>query len=238
MKVPPPLGPLALNVCHESRQLALKRYELSFAGTNLIPRDMPFKEEWVKGRFGEKRIWVDFKRDVIFIFSEDGQLGGCGHPHSRPFQLDLFAEYAKEEVGKIARLAIAGTWYGLKSLGGMAEGPFGRAPIGLAPMGPDLMRRLMEGMFGKFRALRELVVWHSDMVILNRHYVKRSSEQVKREILDVLRKEKERDVEWTAELPVVTILRDFEAKISEDGTHFLRDETPNKRYYAPMYIYE
>jgi hypothetical protein len=31
-------------------------------------------------------------------------------------------------------------------------------------------------------------------------------------------------VERTAELPVVTILRDFEVKISEDGIHFLRDE--------------
>lgn len=237
MKTPPPRGPVALNVCRESRQFALERYELAFAGTNLIPGDMLFEDEWIKGRFGEKRIWVDFKRDVIFIFAEDGELGRCGHPHSWPFRLDRFVEYAKEEVGKIARLAIAGTWYGLSPTG-MAEGPFGLVSIGMASLGPDLMKRLKKGKFGKFETLRELVVWHSDLFTLNRHYVTRSSEQVKREILDELRQEKERDVEWTAELPVVTILRDFEAKISEDGTHFLRDETPTKRHNAPIHINE
>ena len=59
-------GPVALQVCSESRAVGMKRYELGFAGTNLAiePAD---KEEWERKGFGEKRIWVDFKHDIIFV---------------------------------------------------------------------------------------------------------------------------------------------------------------------------
>jgi hypothetical protein len=70
----------------------------------------------------------------------------------------------------------------------MAEERFGLALIGVASLGPDLMKRLKKGNFGKFETLRELVVWHSDLFTLNRHDVT-SLEQVKREILNELRQE-------------------------------------------------
>jgi hypothetical protein len=96
-------GPVALEVCRESREVAMKRYELAFAGTNraLEPTE---EQEWNKKGFSEKRIWVDFERDIIFIDAiwRDRKYSKCA-PHN---PLGLLRRYAREDAKKIRRLAL------------------------------------------------------------------------------------------------------------------------------------
>ena len=127
-------GPVQLYVCHESRALALKRYQRAFAGIAVrssfsgllfraqLPRGEPSynleeglqidRQTWSRRQLWEKRIWVDFERDVILV---DTLKRG---PQSRNFRspmrpvdpLVLMRMYAKEEMKQIRRLAVGGRW--------------------------------------------------------------------------------------------------------------------------------
>jgi 2EXR family len=100
MNASAPLGPAALYVCHESRTTALKQYELAFGGR--IPDsnvDTAFANEWEAAGCGKKKIWVDFKHDMIYVELLPLQLP------TRP--LDILAEVAREESMKIRRLAVS-----------------------------------------------------------------------------------------------------------------------------------
>lgn len=62
-----PAGPIALHVCSESREIALKRYELAFGGTAYCTGHIGFAEEWRERGLGQKRVWVGFMRDTIHV---------------------------------------------------------------------------------------------------------------------------------------------------------------------------
>lgn len=67
-----PPGPIALQVCRDSREITLERYELAFGGKlfNEIPQDDEERlihEEWRRGTFWEKKILVNFKHDLLLI---------------------------------------------------------------------------------------------------------------------------------------------------------------------------
>jgi hypothetical protein len=53
-----PPGPVALNVCRESRAIALENYHLVFHGSVTCVRDHPSALEWVGG-LDQGKIWVD-----------------------------------------------------------------------------------------------------------------------------------------------------------------------------------
>jgi len=101
-----PRGPSALYTCSESRGVAKRRYQLAFAG-KLI--DGSIEGKWDRGgfgrkilwlaHFGEKRTWVDFETDVVFL----DLVGGWVH---RRHPLALVHEFAAEDVGKIQRLGL------------------------------------------------------------------------------------------------------------------------------------
>jgi hypothetical protein len=100
-------GPVALEVSSESREWAMRRYELAFAGTNLglEPKD---REEWDRKGFGEKRIWVDFEQDIIFV---DAMWRVRKYSKCAPLNpLGLLREYAPEESKKTHRLALGTSW--------------------------------------------------------------------------------------------------------------------------------
>jgi hypothetical protein len=116
-----PQGPVQLYVCRESGALALKRYQRAFAGVAIIPRGQPVRDvceyrsqadrqTWNRRELWEKRIWVDFERDVIFVDTlKRGALSLSFR--TRPVDpLVLMRLYAKEEIKKIRRLAVGGRW--------------------------------------------------------------------------------------------------------------------------------
>jgi hypothetical protein len=122
MNVPAPPGPVALYVCHESRAFALKRYQLALGGTNCQPDDdTEFAEVWQKGSYCEKKIWVNFEIDTIFLALSafDQEVSFIHGPFSNA--LTLLTLYAKEEAKKIKRLAISENWTNRRTIGSPPE---------------------------------------------------------------------------------------------------------------------
>lgn len=81
----PPAGPVALYVCHQSRMLALERYEQAFGGVGgnslyFEMVDSPVEVEWRRRGLHEKKIWVDFDRDTILC---DAPISVCVPLHPR-----------------------------------------------------------------------------------------------------------------------------------------------------------
>jgi hypothetical protein len=107
---------MALYVCHESRDWAMRRYKLAFGGTDisLTPKPGPGwyqsgtsdgKEKWYRNRMGEK-TWVDFEND-IFALS-----GFWQHEWYRYIlglgTLQLLEEFCPKEFNQIRRLIFRG----------------------------------------------------------------------------------------------------------------------------------
>lgn len=85
-----PLGPPALLVNRESRDVALREgYELAFAGKHGRP-ELKTAQKWAAFGFAEKRIWINFSRDVLFL--EDELL------------VTRRWRYAPEEIEKVKRM--------------------------------------------------------------------------------------------------------------------------------------
>ena len=105
---PYPPGPVALRVCHESRQVALKNYELAFGPSKVNPsEDSGSPEATIESG---KKIWVDFRRDLIAVLSHENKSPAysSGIPNHPVYHLTV---YAKEETAKIQRLAVSECWY-------------------------------------------------------------------------------------------------------------------------------
>lgn len=193
-------GPVALEVCRESREVALKRYELAFAGENLAlePND---KKEWDKKGLGEKRIWVDFERDIIFVeaiwrprkYSKCAQLNPLG----------LLRRYAPEDSNKIQRLAIGATWnwpYG----GAVMAALRGRG-VAVGGDAPSWQRR--PEWFWGFDHVVELFV---DDLFKDQDQLKDGlleEELVAEKIEERMREWRKQCPEWTAEVPRVKVIR-------------------------------
>jgi hypothetical protein len=202
MKVPPPRGPVALEVCRESRGIALKRYELAFAGINLLPGDVPFEKEWTKRRFGERRIWVDFKHDVLHIWNADLQIQNAANPPLRAHILGLFG-YLPEEFAKIRRLAIKGVWdRPMQPVGG--NGPYTMVP----PAVPALLRSSVKRGVALFGGLEELLVL-PQLAGTSEAVREAEAERVKGEIIDILRAEVESASWRESRPPEVTMITDL-----------------------------
>ncbi|CZR66566.1 uncharacterized protein PAC_16467 [Phialocephala subalpina] len=61
-----PRGPAALYVCSESRQIALGRYQLGFAGSHRS-RSKAFDETFEESGANQRRAWIDWERDMILV---------------------------------------------------------------------------------------------------------------------------------------------------------------------------
>ena len=96
-----------LEVCSESRRVALRRYEGAFAGRNVALEPVD-GEEWDRKGFGEERLWVDFERDVLFV---DAVSRARLYSKCAPLDpLGLLRRYALGEARKIRILAL-GAWF-------------------------------------------------------------------------------------------------------------------------------
>ncbi|KAJ8059294.1 hypothetical protein OCU04_012258 [Sclerotinia nivalis] len=92
-------GPVALEVCLESRTLALKRYEFGF--------EMAVDYENEKGTRG---VWVDWERDVIVLDLAVWEKMAMAHPYARfDFPLRALPIVAPREMDKIQKLVLSCT---------------------------------------------------------------------------------------------------------------------------------
>lgn len=69
-----PAAPVALHVCQESRTIAMKQYELGFAGRNFVVQKSnqkavktTFEKRWIKQQLGESKIWFNFELDMLLL---------------------------------------------------------------------------------------------------------------------------------------------------------------------------
>jgi hypothetical protein len=151
-------------------------------GIILIPGDRRFERAWSKARHGEKRIWVDFERDVVFIWSASEQL-------------EEFACYVPEEAGKIRQLRIGGVWV-TPHQPGAGPGPYTTAP---PPQQVKLLKSAVMRGIGLFGGLKELFVW-PEQGWGGAPVSGAGAEMVKGDIMEVLRREKEKLPKRTGEL--------------------------------------
>jgi hypothetical protein len=204
-----PWAPVALHICCESRQVALEHYTLAFAGTNILSMDPDFTALFNASGLGQKRTWVDWKRDTIFVVQGDSSFVEMRSVYGEPFYLEVLAWYAKGETEKIQRLAVAGHW--TANTGRLWEGKLEKALIGSLKL---------------FTGLKELVVYHSDVSWddflsiteedeeeWNRRtaaLVRGDEGQVREEIVGVLNEEKGKDEKWTSDVPRIVVSRDWQ----------------------------
>jgi hypothetical protein len=116
--------PAALLVCHESRQLALGRYERAFGRVTvdvdnsfLVRRDHTFEIRmledsrlWDERRFGKKQSWVNFEQDIVVV-----EIVSRNKDSSKSYihvpsidQLGMIRSFSAEEGRQIRNLAIEG----------------------------------------------------------------------------------------------------------------------------------
>ncbi|KAF4627617.1 hypothetical protein G7Y89_g10537 [Cudoniella acicularis] len=155
---------------------------------------IPFIKRWKKFSLGEKKIWIDFERDVVFL--DVWHRTGLEECLSRK----LFQEFVPDEVSRIKRLGFGGGW-------AVASGA---------------TRTFMEligqrGVFDGFTSLEEVYVWDDISTIPpppsgNRHPFALSDKEPFRlglvKSLEILRSKGG----WDAErpLPSVRIMRDLD----------------------------
>jgi len=211
MKHKPPRGPVALRVCRESREVALRHYQLAFAGTILKPGNHRFDGEWLERGFGEKRIWVDFKRDSVCVYAASRRTsyntvsldGRERWEDADRLIIELFTRHAPDETKNICHLAVVGPWdklalvmdsfHGLQPPGNVAE----------PPPGGDLQTAL-ESTLKDFQNLEELSVYYNSYG----QHQKKDLDGVRNEITDWYAHFAERDDNSATRLPVLRVLAD------------------------------
>jgi len=105
-------GPVSLYVCSESRAIARRKYEFAFKGVDIGLPHGDARKDWERRKLGERGIWVDFERDVVFVDSitpEDRRTDVL-YPTLHLTELTWFALCAEKEAKKITRLAVGGHW--------------------------------------------------------------------------------------------------------------------------------
>ena len=199
-------GPVALEVCSESRGVALKRYEFAFGGVFLSPESED-KEEWDRTRLGGKRIWVDFKQDIIFIDTIYRPRIHARCPPQNP--LGILRRYAPEDSNRIRRLALGSTWDFSPTGGGELMGVLRGRQI--SARGVPVWRRKAEWLLD-FDDVVELLVddrfKDHEGTEMNLSLNGKSEENfIADDITERMRDGRRRCTEWTADVPLVKIIR-------------------------------
>ncbi|KAF4634256.1 hypothetical protein G7Y89_g3839 [Cudoniella acicularis] len=188
-----PKGPTILAVCRESRDVALKRYQLAFGGGHLLPVRHLVKKKWERMQIFEKRIWIDFERDVVFL----NMNGVFFESH---LEQQRFTNYAGEDAKKIRRLGLGGvtTW----ASSGM---------ITLFPQAYEISRGMRA-----FEGLEELLIY--DNRVDERGELRNLSpggipdpmmdgEFIRKRLVDEIGIAKCQDESWTTRVPAVRIVQ-------------------------------
>jgi hypothetical protein len=174
----------------------LSRYGLAFAAVDVdevhrSPNLLDRSDRGVDFEFqvaGELRIWVDFERDEILNDSS-----ACGDP--RDTSIVLLALYAKEQVKKIRRLSLGGSW--------------------VAMMKTNDRRRCwgLSQRLRFFEASEELIVYDSSLAPKPKvpEILEHWKEKVEREIREELQRAQSLTAQggWAVDLPLIRVDCDF-----------------------------
>ena len=209
----PPPAPVALFVCRESRELALKRYCLAFGGTkhwhcpSPAHRDLG-DEDWERCRHGEKRIWVDFERDTLVAACVTASDGFWQHVDRAP--LSLMAQFAPVETRMLRRVAVGGFWteswrYPGKSFIRL-KSHYQTRPV------PGFVWSIYNSQLWKFPNLKELVVYYSwEETDEEQSPASWTVEEARGLVVDRLNEARSRQQEWISTLPVITLVKDLKS---------------------------
>ncbi|KAH6666281.1 hypothetical protein B0J14DRAFT_604546 [Halenospora varia] len=203
-----PRGPVLLEVCRESRNVALRRYELAFPGQLLLPEQSKKLRKEVKNemdRYGmlEKRIWIDFDRDVVFLDLETGRRRHrLNYASDGPVLPGFFKElvkYGSYEVNKIRRLAIT-------SMGGWLPDQPPRSEWYFSML--ELMSFASLQEFLLYDDVEEISKSEKPFCATSRRATCRyDRDLVKKIFMEDLERAKTTEERWTADLPLLRVMR-------------------------------
>jgi hypothetical protein len=191
-RLKPPPGPIAMQVCRDSRDFALSRYSLAFAGCNRTPGNEDFSQVFEDHELGIGKIWVDFRHDTVFIPNTDDVAYTQLH---EPWPLEFYLEFARADVRRIEKLAVMGHWRQKVPNPGWFGDDGGLREC--------LIRKLKF-----FTALKELKVYFTYMDTSlegDERQKVMDAGIVRKWIIDDLVAAKADCEDWTADLPMVTV---------------------------------
>lgn len=222
----PPPGPATLHINRESRAIALQHYSLAFGGLNLRPADDDeFSAEWEEKGYGQKKIWVDFERDLIVVEEHGMTQHRVNSDPQHP--LHLLTRFAPEEVKKIRRLGVSERWQATSPI------PDRAAAIAVRWFHSESAGHCLLKTLKHFVKLKELEVYeigelwlkqrywrdlYQTMQTLETNFLLENMDAWKAQLVEVLEKERDEDEEWKHEMPRITVRKGLcEGKDRWDG---------------------
>ena len=221
----------------------MKHYKLAFASVNFVENDVAFETFWGDLNLGEKRIWVNYKLDLLFFHDADARSSIWGTRNDKNFDLEILATLAPDEVSKIRNLGVSGVWSDL-------TGPFRkwgdtqnveRPP---PPLPNGILQSIFDSTIHKFESLQNLLVHNTDGHRLkvreltgNRAIVLRDLAQIEKDIHAYLKTAKKVTVEVTAlkgfeVRPAIWMYDQFELPDANQDDNRLA-QAPSTSYYLP-----
>jgi hypothetical protein len=223
-------GPAALFVCHESRQLALQRYQPAFSSVTVEVHNAFFSppypgrwtirkledtRRWKDRKFGKKQFWIDFERDIVVV--DTMKRMGEDNPYylfvPLHYPLGMIRTFAAEDGQKIKRLAIGGgrTPTTGDMIDAWCRGPLCHHSDTLMGRQVDIGEHNWEYLMG-FQSLEELLLddtFEGDKFkVIPKECFFLNSDYAKETILTSLENSREQGPEWGAEVPNLRILEE------------------------------
>lgn len=214
-----PRGPIALQVCSRSRELALQHYQICFAGKNFLKH---LVEKWEGSGLGTARVWVNFELDIVHLQDVVYRTANVQEMLHHT-ELERLTQYAPEEIRQICRFAMSSFW---SSDVLFTDSPRFQRGLYMRGIGIPGWQKTLEHSTRSFVALKELFILNYQGEGHTEKWMQDLEVRMKDKILASLEKEQARAVEWAADVPAVIVVRDLARRYREARTP----------WQAPMYM--